>query len=47
MVATLTTAVSNLQADLLAVAGVGLGISVAIFGLRKGYSVVKSFISKG
>lgn len=46
MVATLTTAVADLQDDLLAVAAVGLGISVAIFGLRKGYSVVKGFISK-
>lgn len=45
MVATLTTALTGLQDDLLAVAGIGLGIGVAIFGLRKGYKVVKGFIS--
>lgn len=45
MVATLTTALSGLGPDLLSVAGVGLGIGVSIFGLRKGYKVVKGFIS--
>ena len=44
MVATITAAVADLQDDLLAVAGVGLTIGVAIFGLRKGYSLVRSFI---
>jgi Inovirus Coat protein B len=44
MVTTITTALSGLEADLLAVAGVGLGVGVAIFALRKGYSLVKSFI---
>lgn len=45
MVTTITTAVADLQDDLLSVAAVGLGIGVAIFGLRQGYSLVKSFIS--
>ncbi|MEI8081425.1 MAG: hypothetical protein WCI74_06215 [Actinomycetes bacterium] len=44
LVGTLTTAVTGLQGDLLAVAGVGLGIGIAIFGLRKGYGLVKGFI---
>jgi Inovirus Coat protein B len=44
MVATITTAITGLEADLLTVAGLGLGIGVAIFGLRKGYSLVRSFI---
>ncbi|MGB7982872.1 MAG: hypothetical protein WCF36_18980 [Candidatus Nanopelagicales bacterium] len=44
MVATLTAAVADLQADLLSVAGIGLGIGIAIFGLRKGYAVVKGFV---
>ena len=44
MVATLTTAVSGLGPDLLAVAGLGLGIGVSIFGLKKGYTLVRSFI---
>lgn len=44
MVTTITTALADLQDDLLAVAAVGLGIGVTLFGLRKGYSVVRSFI---
>lgn len=44
MVATLTTALADLGPDLLAVAGLGLTIGVSIFGLRKGYKVVKGFI---
>lgn len=44
MVATITTALADLQDDLLSVAAVGLGIGVTLFGLRKGYSVVRSFI---
>jgi hypothetical protein len=44
MVTTITTALATLQDDLLDVAAVGLGIGVAIFALRKGYSLVKSFI---
>jgi hypothetical protein len=44
MVAAITTALGTLEDDLLAVAAVGLGIGVTLFGLRKGYSVVRSFI---
>jgi len=44
MVATITTALADLDTDLLAVAAVGLGIGVTLFALRKGYSVVRSFI---
>ena len=44
MVSTLTTAVGTLGADLLSVAGVGLAIGVSIFGLRKGYALLKSFV---
>lgn len=45
MVTTLTTAVSTLGPDLLTVAAVGLGIGVSIFGLKKGYRLVKSFVN--
>ena len=44
MVATITTAIGTLGADLLTVAALGLAIGVSIFGLRKGYSLVRSFI---
>ena len=44
MVATLTSALTGLGPDLLAVAGLGLGIGVSIFGLKKGYTLVRSFI---
>lgn len=44
MVTTITTAVADLQDDLLAVAAIGLGIGVTLFALRKGYSVVRGFI---
>jgi len=44
MVTTITSALTGLEADLLSVAALGLGIGVTIFGLRKGYKVVKSFI---
>lgn len=44
MVATLTSALSGLGPDLLTVAGVGLGIGVSIFGLKKGYGLVRSFV---
>lgn len=45
MVATLTSAVGTLGADLLTVAGIGLAIGVSLFGLRKGYKTVKGFVS--
>jgi len=43
MVATITTAIAGLSDDLLTVAGLGLAIGVAIFGLKKGWSLVKRF----
>lgn len=42
---TIDTAVSGLSDDLLAVAGIGLGIGVVIFALRKGWGLLKSFTS--
>jgi hypothetical protein len=44
MLATITTAVSGLQADLLAVGGIGIGISAALFGLVKGWGFVRKLI---
>lgn len=41
---TITDATAGLQDQLLGVGAVGLGIGVALFALRKGYSVVRSFI---
>ncbi len=45
MVDTITTALSNMQGELLQVGAVGLGIGVAIFGLRRGWKLVKGFVS--
>jgi hypothetical protein len=45
MVATITTAIDGLQDDLLAVAALGLAIGVAVFGLKKGWQLVKRFTS--
>ena len=44
MLTTLTTATSGLGADLLAVSAVGLGIGISIFGLKKGYGLIRSFV---
>ena len=44
MVSTITTAVSGLGPDFLTVAGLGLTIGVSLFGLKKGWRLVKSFI---
>jgi hypothetical protein len=44
MVTVLTSAVSGLGADLLTVAGLGLGIGISLFGLKKGYSTIKGFV---
>ena len=44
MVQVITDATATLGADLLAVAALGLAIGVSIFGLRKGYQLVRSFI---
>lgn len=44
-VTTVTGAVSTMQDDLLTIGATGLGIGAAIFALRKGWKVVKSFIN--
>jgi L-aminopeptidase/D-esterase-like protein len=43
-VSTVTSAVSGLEDDLLAVGAVGLGIGATVLALRKGWSVARSFI---
>lgn len=43
-VSIVTTAVDGLEGDLMQIATVGLGIGAAIFALRKGWKVVKSFV---
>ena len=43
MVATITTAVGGLSVELLAVSAAGLGIGVAIYGLKRGWSLVRGF----
>ena len=42
---TLTGAVDGMSDDLLAVAGVGLGIGATLFVLRKGWRLLKGFTS--
>jgi len=41
---TITSATSGMGDDLLAVAGVGLGIGVTVFVLRKGFRLLKGFV---
>lgn len=41
----ITSATSGLQAELMDVAGIGLGVGVAIFALRKGWSLLRGFTS--
>lgn len=43
-VGVVTDAVAGLQGDLLAVGGVGIGISAALFGLVKGWGFVRKLI---
>lgn len=43
-VSTVTGAVDGMQDDLLAIGAVGIGIGAAVFALRKGWKVVKSFV---
>lgn len=43
-VTAVTTATAGLETDLLAVAGIGLGIGAAIFAVRKGWNLVRSFV---
>jgi hypothetical protein len=44
-VSTVTDAASGMKDDLLAVAGVGLGVGAAIFVVRKGWKLLKGFTS--
>jgi hypothetical protein len=44
-VSTITTAASGMGDDLLAVAGVGLGVGATIFVVRKGWKLLKGFTS--
>lgn len=43
-VSVVTDAVDGLQGDMLAIAGVGLGIGAVIFAVRKGWKLVRSFV---
>jgi len=40
-----TGAADDLKPELMEVAGVGLGVGVAIFALRKGWSLLRGFTS--
>lgn len=42
---TIQTAADSLKPELLEVAGIGLGVGVAIFALRKGWSLLRGFVS--
>lgn len=44
-VSTITTATSDLQDQLLQVAGAGLVVGVAVFALRKGWSLLRGFVA--
>lgn len=44
-VSVVTDAAAPLKDDLLGVAGVGLGVGVVIFAVRKGWKLVKGFAS--
>lgn len=41
---TINTAVTGLSDDLLKIAGVGLGVGVSIYALRKGWSLLRGFV---
>lgn len=41
----ITDAVGDMEGELLTVAGVGLGVGVVIFVLRKGWRLLKGFTS--
>lgn len=43
-VSVVTGAVTGLEADLLTLGGIGLGIGAAIFALKKGWGMVRSFV---
>ena len=44
MVATITDAIGNLGPDLLSVGAVGIGVSAGIFGLVKGWGVLRRLV---
>ena len=44
MVAVITSAVSSLGPDLLAVAGIGIGISATVFGVKKGWGLLRGMV---
>lgn len=44
MVAEITSAVGTLGADLLSVGGIGIAISAGVFGLVKGWSVLRRLV---
>lgn len=43
-VSVITGAITGLQGDLLLIAGAGIGIGAVLFGVRKGWTVVRGFI---
>lgn len=43
-VSTITTATTSLQDNLMQVAGAGLTVGVAVFALRKGWSLLRGFV---
>jgi len=43
-VSTITDATTDLQSQLLSVAGAGLVVGVAVFALRKGWSLLRGFV---
>lgn len=43
-VTTITTATTSLQDNLMQVAGAGLTVGVAVFALRKGWSLLRGFV---
>jgi hypothetical protein len=40
----ITDATSGLQGELMTIAGAGLIVGVALFGLRRGWSVIRGFV---
>lgn len=44
MVATITSAIGTLGADLLAVGALGIGVSAGVFGLVKGWGVLRRLV---
>jgi len=45
-VGTLTTAFAGVGPDMLAIAGVGIGIGLTIFALKRGYSLIRGLVAK-